>query len=361
MPSRDSPNGHFSEKYCGSACGSRTVDHTHPLSTRCQSLREALARSLVGVEFLEQRCGYPFDYVDLLGSEIFSPAPGCRLAVEFALSLLSFWHIFPGVPLHRPLELPLIHSYPQLRVDALHGAQGVRAQVLVEDECFGSLTRVVAQLRVAHIPQVLVGSLLYEGIGVLLRQRYPHTPALVVPAPLLVSVHAGRHNIPGISNQADHTALWQRLHQKRRSYRAVGLLDDEVVVLFEVGEGSGCGVQHEVPYGVQPALPVASQDEVGALMPPLARLVVEVAEERPHPWLLPQGLAAQLSHHGGEPGAAASTRAEDPDDVLGVDAPDRATLRPCPQSFEFSPFVSQLPTGSLKLPSSLLQETFDLP
>src|SRR5215210_4816069 len=50
--------------------------------------------------------------------------------------------------------------------------------------------------------------------------------------------------------------------------------------------------------------------------------IVMVAEERANPRLPPQSVSLQVPHHGGEPGAAAPARPEDPHYVLRVDAVD---------------------------------------
>src|SRR5215218_3664262 len=198
---------------------------------------------------------------------------------------------------------------------------------------------VVGSLAVSHIPKILVGTPLYESVRVLVRKRFLPVPALVVPAPLPVSIHAGSHDVPGIPDQKDHAALRQRLHEQGSAYRAVGFLDNQVLILVQVREPRLDLVEDKVPYGLEPALPVTSKDEVFCFVALLVGPeVVEVTEEQPHHRLSPQGLPPQLVHHPHQPGAAGPPVTEDPDYIFGLDA------------FAVSSPSRQLPTSLFETP-----------
>src|SRR5215203_7284524 len=95
--------------------------------------RRLLRGASDGVELSKEGACHPFDYLDLLGGEIFPPAAWCRLAVELALTLLFGRDLLPGVFLHRARKLCFLHGYLQRRIDALHRLQSICPQVLVAD------------------------------------------------------------------------------------------------------------------------------------------------------------------------------------------------------------------------------------
>src|SRR5215210_885707 len=244
------------------------------------------------VELLEEGCSYPFDRLHLLGGEILSPPPRLGLPIELALTLLLLGDVLPGVLLHSPGELLLVHLDPQGGVNAAHRAQCIRPQVFVSDQDLRTLMDVVGPFAVAYVPQILIGTPPHKRVRLLVRQRFLQVPALVVPASLSVSIHARGNYIPGIPDQQDHTALRKGLHEQRSAYRAVGLLDDQILVFLEVRESRPRLLQYEAPHGLEPALPVASQDEVFCFVTLLVGPeVVEVAEEQPHHRLPPEGLS----------------------------------------------------------------------
>jgi hypothetical protein len=57
-----------------------------------------------GVELSKEGACHPFDYLGLLGGEIFPPAARLRPAVELPLALLFLRYVLPGVLLDRPRE-----------------------------------------------------------------------------------------------------------------------------------------------------------------------------------------------------------------------------------------------------------------
>src|SRR5215211_6430005 len=68
----------------------------------------------VGVELFQEGSGYLLYHLRLLFGEVFFPASGRGLPVEFALPLLLFGDVLPGVLLHYPRELSLLHWALQL-------------------------------------------------------------------------------------------------------------------------------------------------------------------------------------------------------------------------------------------------------
>src|SRR5215203_3149518 len=78
--------------------------------------------------------------------------------------------------------------------------------------------------------------------------------------------------------------------------------------------------------------------------------IVMVAEERANPRLPPQSVSLQVPHHGGEPGAAAPARPEDPHYVLRVDTVD---LGAAPDQLPSQ--LGQLPVSLFELPVSLFE------
>src|SRR5215207_694882 len=105
----------------------------------------------------------------------------------------------------------------------------------------------------------------------------------------------------------------------------------------EPGSRVARAVEHEVPYGVDPTPSGGvGHDEVGTYQVRRLRPAVEVSEELAHHGLLPHQMPAGISHHAPEPRAAATPRAEDPNDVLGPYAVNRPAIEPpaqrgCPQ------------------------------
>src|SRR3712207_9320542 len=100
-----------------------------------------------------------------------------------------------------------------------------------------------------------------------------------------------------------------------RSYRAVGLLDDEVVSGAQGGAGVAGAVQDKVPD--RPCPPFAGgvrHDEVGATQLYLPDPVAEIPEELAHQRFLPELVVGQVLHHVPQPGAAAAGGAEDSDE-----------------------------------------------
>ena len=75
--------------------------------------------------------------------------------------------------------------------------------------------------------------------------------------------------------------------------------------------------EDQIPHRPEPGLFVGlSQDVLSAPLSPPHPEVVKVAEEVSYKRLVPHGASVEAPHHGAEPRAAATARAEDPDDVL---------------------------------------------
>src|SRR5215211_2505536 len=105
------------------------------------------------------------------------------------------------------------------------------------------------------------------------------------------------------------------------------------MVETEAGSGVPRAVEHEVPYGVDPTPPGrVGHDEVGTKEVRLLCPAVKVAEELAHHGLLPDQIPARISHHAPQPRAAASSRAEDPDDVLRPYTAGRGVSKAPPRS-----------------------------
>src|SRR5918995_1803623 len=299
------------------------------------------------VELSEEGACHPFDYLGLPCGQIFPPAARLRLAVELALALLFARDLLPGVLLHRAHKIGLLHGHLQIRVDALHSLQSIRPQFLVTDEDLEPSVGVVGLLGVSDVPHVPPCLALHEGIRPALGQRrrlllaaFPHQVG--GPGPFLVGVEVGGDDIPRITDEQDHTTLGQGLHEQRSPHRALRLLDDQVPSVFGCypGETRGGRGEDEPPEGAEPDLPVAGpEDEVLILAAMACPLVVEVAEQMPHKWLVPPAVAFDLAHDGAEPGASRPRRTEHPDEVL---RPHAAGLLSCgwhPSSSYLAPGV----------------------
>src|SRR5215208_5981887 len=287
-----------------------------------------------GVELSKEGACHPFDYLGLLGGEIFPPTARLRLAVELALALLFGRDPLPGVFLHSAGKLDLLNGYLQRRVDALHRLQSLCPQVLVSNEDLQPPVGIVGPLGVSDVPHVPPGLTFHEGVWPALGQRwrlllaaFPHQVG--GPGPFLVGVEVGGHDVPRIADEQDHTTLRQRLHEQRSPHRALPLIDDQVPSVFGCypGETRGGRVEDEPPEGAEPDLPVAGpEDEVLILAAVACPLVVEVAEQMPYKRLVPPAVPRYLTHDGAEPGASRPRRTEHPDEVL---RPHAAGLLSC--------------------------------
>src|SRR5215204_2236159 len=296
--------------------------------------RRLLRGASDGVELSKEGACHPFDYLDLLGGEIFPPAAWLRLAVELALALLFGRDLLPGVFLHRPRKLGFLHGYSQRRVDALHRLQSICPQVLVSDEDLQPPVVIVGLLGVSDVPHVPSGLALHEGVWPALGQRrrlllsaFPHQVG--GPGPLLVGVEVGGDDVPRIADEQNHTTLGQRLHEQWSPHRSLRLLDDQVPSVFGcyLGETRGGRVEDEPPDRAEPHLPIAGpEDEMLVLAAVSGPLVVEVAEQMPYKRLVPPAVPRYLTHDGTEPGASRPRRTEHPDEVL---RPHAAGLLSC--------------------------------
>src|SRR5215217_239303 len=300
-----------------------------------------------GVELSKEGACHHFDNLGLLGGEIFPPAARLRLAVELALAFLFGRDLLPGVLLHRARKLGFLHGNLQRRVDALHRLQSICPQVLVSDEHLATTVGMVSVLGVSDVPHVPPGLTLHKGIWPALGQRtwlllaaFSHQVG--GPGAFLVGVEVGGDDVPRITDEQDHTALWQGLHEQRSTHRALRLLDNQVssVSGCYLGETRGGRVEDEPPEGIEPEFPVAaSQDEVLVLAAVTCPFVVEVAEQMPHKWLVPPAVAFDFAHDGAEPGASRPRCTEHPDEVL---RPHAAGLLYCghhPSTLYFAPGV----------------------
>src|SRR5215216_6716020 len=309
--------------------------------------RRLLRGASDGVELSKEGACHPFDYLDLLGGEIFPPAAWCRLAVELALALLFGRDLLPGVFLYRARKLGFLHGNLQRRVDALHRLQSICPQVLVSDEHLATTVGIVSVFGVSDVPHVPPGLTFHKGIWPALGQR---TRLLLAafshqvggPGPFLVGVEVGGDDVPRITDEQDHTTLGQGLHEQRSPHRALRLLDDHVPPVFGcyLGETRGGRVEDEPPESAEPDLPVAVPEDEMLVPAAVARpFIVEVAEQMPHKWLVPPAVAFDLAHDGAEPGASRPRRTEHPDEVL---RPHAAGLRSCgwhPSSSYLAPGV----------------------
>src|SRR5918995_97783 len=162
-----------------------------------------------GVELSKEGASHPFDYLGLLGGEIFPPAARLRLTVELALTLLLLWYVLPGVFLHRSGKLGLLHGNLQRRVDALHRPEGIRPQVLVFDEDLVSPVCVVGLPGLLYLLHVGACAQPRVSVGVPVRPRRTSlaVPSLLEKASLATRVHTRCDNVPGVPDQEDHTAL----------------------------------------------------------------------------------------------------------------------------------------------------------
>src|SRR5215208_3631923 len=162
-----------------------------------------------GVELSKEGACHHFDYLGLLGGEIFPPATRLRLAVELALALLFLWYVLPGVFLHRARKLGFLHGNLQRRVDALHRLQSICPQVFVSDEdlvspvCVVGLPGLLYLLHVGACAQPRVS----VGVPVWPRRTSLAVPPLLEKASLATRVHTRGNNVPGVPDQEDHTAL----------------------------------------------------------------------------------------------------------------------------------------------------------
>src|SRR5215217_6843193 len=180
--------------------------------------RSLLRAASDGVELSKERACHSFDYLDLLGGEIFPPAARLRLAVELALALLFGRDLLPGVFLYRAPKLGFLHGNLQCRVDALHRLQSICPQVLVSDEDLEPPVGIVGLLGVSDVPHVPPGLTLHEGVWPALGQRrrlllaaFPHKVG--GPGPFLVGVEVGGDDVPRITDEQDHATLGQGLHE----------------------------------------------------------------------------------------------------------------------------------------------------
>src|SRR5215217_8352293 len=112
----------------------------------------------------------------------------------------------------------------------------------------------VGVFAVPYVLQILRGRVLYKYFrlhverlgtaGALL------DPPLVKPASLTCSIEGGGYNVSGVSDQKDHAALRQRLHQERRTYRTVGLSDHKIPFVCNLRKPRAGLVQDERPHGL---------------------------------------------------------------------------------------------------------------
>src|SRR5215204_4758461 len=276
------------------------------------------------VKLSQQGSGYALHYLRLLGRQILLPAPGSGLAVELALPFFLLRDVLPGVLLHRSGQLFLLHGDLKPRVDAFHGPQSVRPEPLVLDQHLTSFVSIVGLFSLSYVFHVLLGPDGYGYAGTI-----PLFSSPVLPTAFPVSVVPRGDDVPGVSDQKHHPALWQRLHQQGRTHRTPRLLDHQVVVSLRCLREPCIGpLQNECSYRSQPGFFVSGREDKMLALVILEPQVVGV-EERPHPRLEPHGVSCELTHHPDEPGAPRAPGAEDPHYVLRAYAlGSRARRRP---------------------------------
>src|SRR5919107_5068894 len=292
--------------------------HPSPCARRPGSQRPPRARRL-WIELVYERRRNPLDYLDLLGGQVFPPAARLGLASFLALALLLPWYVLPGVLLNRARKPGLLHGDLQGRVDVPHRAQCIGPQVLVANHYLAAPVRLVGLPGLLYLLHVGVRAHPRVGVGVSVQLR---PTSLVFPSPrepasLAAGVHTRGDDVSRVPDQEDHTALWQGLHEQRRTYGAVRLLYDEVSAPCNLGEPGGRPAEDQVPHWPEPGLLVGfSEDGVPAQLTVPHPEVIEVAEEISYQRLVPHGVSVEALHHGAKPRAATTARAEDPDDVL---------------------------------------------
>src|SRR5215212_3141396 len=164
-----------------------------------------------------------------MGSEVLPPSTRLGLAVEFAPSFLLLGDVLPGVLFHHSRQLLLVRRYPQGRVDAPHGPEGIRPQVLIADQYLRTFVGFVGSLgcpNVSHVPLRLAFD---EGVGVsagpVAHNSFGFAP-LVSPSARAVPIYGGGRYVPGVPDEQHEGASWEGRSQVRRTHRAVWLLDD---------------------------------------------------------------------------------------------------------------------------------------
>src|SRR5829696_1766735 len=275
-----------------------------------------LALGFDPVELSEQRRGYLLDAPCLMGSEVLPPSARLGLAVEFAQPFLLLGDVLPGVLLHHSRQLLLVRRHPQAPVNAPHGPEGVRPEVLVADHYLWTFVGFVGSLGcpdVSHIPLRLPFD---EGVGVS-AGPVPHSSfgfaPLVSPSARAVPVHGGGCYVPGVPDEQHEGASWEGRSQVRRTHRAVWLLDDYPVSFLGIGKPGIGNPRDEEAYPFEPRLPVrVGHHEILAPKAFRTRARVEIPEEFAHKGLVPQPSTRHVPHHRGQPRAAASARAENP-------------------------------------------------
>src|SRR5215212_1998483 len=194
-----------------------------------------------------------------MGSEVLPPSSRPGLAVKFAPPFLLLRDVLPGVLFHHLRQLVLVRRNPQGRVDAPHGPQGVRPQVLVADHYLRTFVGFVGSLGgsdVSHIPLRLA---LDEGVGVsagpVAHTSFGFAP-LVSPSARAVPVYGGGRYVPGVPNEQHEGASWEGSSQVRRAHRAVRLLDDYPLSFLSIGKPGVGNPRDEAAYPFEPRLPV---------------------------------------------------------------------------------------------------------
>src|SRR5215203_5995642 len=251
-----------------------------------------------------------------MGSEVLFPSAWLGLAVEFAPPFLLLRDVLPGVLLHHLRQLLFVGRNPQGRVEAFHSPQGIRPQVLVADHYLRTFVGFVGSLGGPDVPHVPLRLAFDKGIGVS-DGPVAHTsfglPSLVSPSARAVPVQGGGRYIPGVPDEQHEGASWEGRSQVRRADRAVRLLDDNPVSFLGIGKPGVGNPRDEKAYPFKPRLGVrVSHHEILATKAFRTRVRVEITEELAHEGFVPQPSTCYVPHHGSQPRAAASARAENP-------------------------------------------------
>src|SRR5215218_7522558 len=194
-----------------------------------------------------------------MGGQVLPPSTRLSLAVEFALPFLLLGDVLPGVLSHHSRQLILARWYPQCRVDAPHGPEGVRPEVLVADHYLRAFVGFVGSLGGPDVSHVALRLSFDEGVGVsagpVPHYSFKFAP-LVSPSARAVPVYGGGRYIPGVPDEQHQGASWEGSSQVRRAHRAVRLLDDYPLSFLSIGKPGVGNPRDEAAYPFEPRLPV---------------------------------------------------------------------------------------------------------
>src|SRR5829696_6375097 len=214
-------------------------------------------------------------------------------------------------------------SAPQGGVDAPHGPQGLRPQVLIADHYLRTFVGFVGSLGGPNVSHVPLGLSFDEGVGVS-AGPVPHTSfgfsPLVSPSAKAMPVHGGGCYVPGVPYEQHEGTSREGRSQVRHADRAVRLLDDYPLSFLGSGKPGVGNPQDEVAYPFEPRLPVCavcvSHHEILTPKAFRTRVRVGIPEELAHEGLVPQPSARHVPHHRGKPRATAAPCSENPHEVV---------------------------------------------